>query len=236
MKVSDPVFFQIVGVLQDTLNRIQTNETLPEVYIPHSLAGMADRLYVKTQGRADVLGRPIAAQVYAIDSGQPVMETWTLETALRDYVYARPRFNLLLFAVFAVLGLILALTGVYGVIAHSVAQRTREIGIRLALGASFRQVVGMVMGLGAKLVAAGVLLGLLGSLASVRVLKGLVQNVSTFDPYSFVIVTILLLAAGLFAGFAGPARRPRRSGDHAARRVGEIGRMAAGKPPALLRP
>ncbi len=201
--------FQIVGVVKDTLNRIQTNETVPEIYIPYSLAGMADRLYVKSAGHAEALGKPIAAQVYAIDPGQPVMEIWTLETALRDYVYARPRFNLLLFAVFAGLGLILALSGVYGVMAHSVAQRTREIGIRLALGASFRQVVGMVMALGAKLVVAGVLVGLVGSLLSVRVLAGVVQNVSTFDPYAFLAVAVLLLAAGLLAGF-WPARRAAR--------------------------
>ena len=207
-KVADPSF-QIVGVVKDTLNRIQTNETIPEVYIPHTLTGMADRLFVRAQARAQGLGKPIAAQVYAIDPGQPVMDTWTLETALRDYVYARPRFNLLLFAVFAVLGLVLALFGVYGVIAHSVAQRTREIGIRLALGASFRQVIAMVLALGAKLVGAGVLLGLVGSLASVRVLSGLVRNVSTFDPYSFVLVTVILLAAGLFAGF-WPARKAAR--------------------------
>lgn len=206
--LTDPSF-QIVGVVKDTLNRIQTNETVPEVYIPHTLAGMADRLFVKSQARPEALEKPIAAQVYAIDPGQPVMDMGTLETALRDDVYARPRFNLLLFAVFAVLGLILALFGVYGVIANSVSQRTREIGIRLALGASFPQVIGMVLSLGAKLVAAGILLGLLGSLASVRVLSGLVRNVSTFDPYSFVAVTLLLFAAGLLASF-WPARRAAR--------------------------
>ena len=207
-RIADPSF-QIVGVVRDTVNRMQTNETLPEIYIPHTLAAMADQLFVKAQGRADPLAKAVAAQVYAIDPEQPVMEVQTLQTALRDYVYSRPRFNLLLFAVFAVLGLILALFGVYGVIAHSVAQRTREIGIRLALGASFPEVVGMVMALGAKLVGAGVVLGLVGSLACVRVLSGLVRNVSTFDPLSFAVVTGLLLAAGLLAGF-WPARRAAR--------------------------
>jgi len=207
-KLADPSF-QIVGVVKDTLNRIQTSETVPELYIPHTLTGMADRLFVRAQGRPEGLEKPIAAHVYAIDAGQPVMDMWTLETALRDDVYARPRFNLLLFTVFAGLGLTLALFGVYGVIAHSVAQQTREIGIRLALGASFRQVIGMVLSLGAKLVAAGIVVGLAGSLASVRLLSGLVHNVSTFDPYSFVAVTVLLFSAGLFASF-WPARRAAR--------------------------
>ncbi len=206
--LADPSF-QIVGVVQDSVNRVQTNETVPEMYIPHTLAGLADRLFVKGRGRPEGLGKAIAAQVYAIDPGQPVMEIQTLETALRDYVYARPRFNLLLLTVFAVLGLVLALFGVYGVIANSVAQRTREIGIRLALGATFRQVIGMVLGFGAKLVAGGIVLGLVGSLASIRLLSGLVQNVSIFDPYSFAAVTVLLFSAGLFASF-WPARRAAR--------------------------
>jgi ABC-type antimicrobial peptide transport system permease subunit len=206
--LADPSF-QIVGVVRDAMNRIQTNETIPEVYIPYTLAGMADRLFVKGQGRPDGLAKPIVAEVYAIDPGQPVMDIWTLDTALRDYVYARPRFNLLLFTVFAVLGLVLALFGVYGVIANSVAQRRREIGIRLALGASFGHVIGMMLSLGAKLVTAGILLGLAGSLASVRMLSGLVRNISIFDPYSFTIVTVLLFSAGLFASF-WPARKAAR--------------------------
>jgi putative ABC transport system permease protein len=101
------------------------------------------------------------------------------------------------------------LSGVYGVISNTVAQRTREIGIRFALGASLRQIIGMVLSGGAKLVAIGVVAGLIGSLASVRILSGLVHNVSTFDPYSFLAVALLLFAAGLVASF-GPARRAAR--------------------------
>jgi ABC-type antimicrobial peptide transport system permease subunit len=132
-----------------------------------------------------------------------------METLLAEYVYARPRFNLLLFAVFAALGLTLALFGIYGVISNSVAQQTREIGIRIALGASLRQVVGMVLWAGAKLLGMGIMVGLAGSLASVKVLSGLVRNVSTFDPYSFAGVTLVLFAAGLFASY-WPARRAAR--------------------------
>ena len=124
-------------------------------------------------------------------------------------MYAGPRFNLLLFTVFAVLGLTLALFGVYGVVANSVSQRTREIGIRIAMGANARQVIGMVLRGGAKLLGIGIALGLAGSLASVRVLSGLVRNVSTFDTYSFVAVTALLFGAGLLASFV-PARRAAR--------------------------
>lgn len=198
--------FQIVGVTKDKVNQISTQETIPEIYIPYTLAGMAERLYVLAQIQPELLDRAIREQVYSADRGQPVTEVKTLAALLGEYVYSRPRFNLLLFSVFAALGVTLALFGVYGVISNTVAQRTHEIGIRLALGASMRQVIAMVTGVGAKLVGAGVAIGLIGSLASVRVLSGLVQNISTFDPYSFVAVTVLLFAAGLFASF-WPARR-----------------------------
>src|SRR3954464_5925477 len=103
------------------------------------------------------------------------MEEQTMEALLAQYAYSRPRFNLLLFAVFAGLGMALALFGIYGVISHAVAQQTREIGIRIALGATVRAVVGMVMRIGAQLLAAGIAMGLVASLFSVKLLSGLVR-------------------------------------------------------------
>lgn len=198
--------FQIVGIAKDSINRISTHDTVPEIYLPYTPAGMADRVYVLSKAKPELLDKAVREQIYSVDRGQPVTEVKTLEQLLGEYVYSRPRFNLLLFTVFAALGLTLALFGVYGVISNTVAQRTHEIGIRLALGASLRQVIAMVMTVGAKLVTLGVAIGLIGSLASVRVLSGLVQNISTVDPYSFLAVTLLLFAAGLFASF-WPARR-----------------------------
>jgi predicted permease len=198
--------FQIVGIAKNTINRIATQDTIPEIFIPFTLAGIADRVYVLGSVRPETLDKAVREQVYAVDRGQPVTEDKTLETVLGEYVYSRPRFNLFLFTVFAALGLILALSGVYGVISNTVAQRTREIGIRFALGATLRQIIGMVLSGGAKLVGIRVVIGLIGSVASVRVLSGLVRNISTFDPYSFGAVALLLFAAGLAASF-GPARR-----------------------------
>jgi ABC-type antimicrobial peptide transport system permease subunit len=137
------------------------------------------------------------------------MDVKTVQAILDEWLYSRPRFNLLLFAVFAGLGLVLALSGIYGVISHSVSQQTREIGVRLALGARFGQVIGMIVGMGARLVGIGVLAGLAGSLACARVLSGLVRSVSTFDVYSFAGVAVLVFGAGLFASF-WPARRAAR--------------------------
>jgi putative ABC transport system permease protein len=201
--------FQIVGVVKDAVNRVSTNETWPELYLPYTLLGRSDRIFALGAGRPETLAAALKAQVYAVDPGQPLMEVKSMETVLAENAYARPRFNLLLFGVFAVLGLLLALFGIYGVISNSVAQQTREIGIRIALGASFRQVAGMVLGAGARLLGLGVAIGLGASLASVKLLSGLVQNVSTFDPYSFAAVAVLLFGAGIFASF-WPARRAAR--------------------------
>jgi putative ABC transport system permease protein len=195
--------------MRDTLNNIPEQEVMPELFIPYTLTGRADELVVVSKGRPDALISAIRAQVTAIDKDQPVTDVMTIETMLNDWVYSRPRFNLLLFSIFAALGLLLALLGIYGVISSSVAQRRHEIGIRMALGASFSQVVGMVLGSGMRLVGAGVTLGLVLSVLSVRVLAQQVWKLSTFDPYSFVAVAVLVVGAGLVACF-WPARAAAR--------------------------
>ena len=198
--------FQIVGVVNDAINDISNSETIPELYLPYTILGMADYLVVATAGPPTSLANTVRAQVYQVNKNQPVTDVATVEMMLSEYVYSRPRFNLLLFGIFGALGLVLALAGVYGVISNLVAQRTQEIGIRLALGARFSQVIGMILASGAKLVGAGILVGLIGSLLSVRVLASQVSKLSTFDPLSFIAVAALLLFAGLFASF-WPARR-----------------------------
>jgi hypothetical protein len=201
--------FVIVGIVADTVNQVGTAEIAPEIFLPHTVINRSDRIFIRGAGRAESLDKAVKTAIWAVDPVQPVMEDKSLETVLAEDAYAQPRFNLLLFTVFATLGLALALFGVYGVISHSVAQQTREIGIRIALGAGPRQVVGAAVSSGARLVAIGIAVGLGASLASVQVLSGLVRNVSTFDVYSFVGVTVILLAAGTFASY-WPARRAAR--------------------------
>jgi putative ABC transport system permease protein len=198
--------FQIVGIVNDAVNDVQNSDTIPELYVPYTILGMADYLVVATAGPPTSLANAIRAQVYQVNKNQPVTDIKTVEMMLREYIYSRPRFNLLLFGIFSALGLVLALAGIYGVISNLVAQRTQEIGIRLALGARFSQVIGMILASGAKLVMAGILVGLIGSLLSVRVLSSQVSKLSTFDPVSFIAVAALLLFAGLFASY-WPARR-----------------------------
>jgi len=198
--------FQIVGVVHDTVNRGFADEVWPEVYFPYSILGRADTLVALAQVEPTALTSAIRNEVYALDKDQPVTQVRTIAAALEEAIFSRSRFNLVLFAVFAALGLALAVIGVYGVISNAVAQQTQEIGVRIALGARFGDIAGMIVGRGLKLLGAGILLGLGGSLAAARLLAQQVWRVSPFDPVSFAAVSLLLLVVGLQACF-WPARR-----------------------------
>jgi predicted permease len=201
--------FQVVGVVKDTLNRGLTNEVMPEVYLPFTLTGRADRLVALAQADPASITKAVMSQVYSIDKDQPVTDVRTIDRVLQEGVYAGPRFNLALFAVFAALGLTLAVIGVYGVMSSAVAQQTHEIGVRMALGATPGKVSGMVVRRGLWLLLAGIAVGLLGSFLTARLLAGQIWNVSPFDPITFGAVSLILLIAGLQA-CVWPARRAAR--------------------------
>lgn len=201
--------FQIVGVVQDTLNQGLTNPVTPEVYLPFTALGVADQLVVRTEAEPAGVTRAVISKVYAIDRNQPVAFVRPLNAILNEDEYATPRFNLALLSVFAVVGLILAIVGVYGVMSSAVAQQTHEIGVRTALGADSGTIARMVMMRGSKLLLIGLALGLAGSFATVRLLASQVWNVSPLDPFAFGAVSVILLAAGLLA-CASPARRAAR--------------------------
>jgi predicted permease len=201
--------FQVIGVVGDTLNRGLAETVMPEVYVPYSVAGAANILAVRTHLDPLALSRSIVAQVYAIDENQPVMEVKPVDVLLKEYEYATPRFNLILLAVLATAGLILAVVGVYGVMSAAVAQQRHEIGVRIALGASAGAIARMVVTRGLWLLGAGLVLGLAGAGAIARLLARQVWNVPPFDPLAFGLVSLILLAAGLQACF-WPARRAAR--------------------------
>jgi ABC-type antimicrobial peptide transport system permease subunit len=159
----------------------------------------------------------VRAEVAALDRGQPLSDIRSLESALDDFVFAGPRFSLTLFAVFAALGLTLAVVGVYGVIAHGVSRRTQEIGVRMALGATAERIVSMVIGSGVKLILAGIAIGLVAASAAARLMQELIWNVSPWDPVSFAAVAALLLVVGLQATL-WPALRATRVNPVAALR------------------
>jgi putative ABC transport system permease protein len=201
--------FQVVGVVKDTLNRGLTDQVMPEVYLPFTVTGRADRLVALTQADPAGITKSVLNEVYSVDKDQPVTDLRTIDRVLQEGVYAGPRFNLALFAVFAALGLTLAVIGVYGVMSSSVAQQTHEIGVRMALGAGPGNISAMVVKRGAWLLLIGVAVGLVGSFLTARLLAGQIWNVSPFDPITFVAVSLILLIAGLQACF-WPARRAAR--------------------------
>jgi ABC-type antimicrobial peptide transport system permease subunit len=179
------------------------------VYFPYTITGRADMLVVLAQADPGALTNGIRSEIYAVDKDQPVTQVRTIATALEEGIFSRSRFNVVLFAVFAALGLALAVIGVYGVMSNAVAQQTQEIGVRIALGARFGDIARMIVGRGLKLTGAGVVLGLAGSLAAARLLAQQVWQVSPFDPVSFAVVSLLLLVVGLLACL-WPARRAAR--------------------------
>jgi ABC-type antimicrobial peptide transport system permease subunit len=142
----------------------------------------------------------------AIDRDQPLMDVEPVDRFIARFVAAGPKFNMVLFGVFAGLGLALVTVGIYGVIANSVARRTREIGIRMAMGATLGDVVRLVVGQGARLIAVGLILGLIGSFATARYLEGMLRGASPYDAASMLSVAGLLAAVGVLASWL-PARR-----------------------------
>jgi ABC-type antimicrobial peptide transport system permease subunit len=188
------------------MNSSRPGEVMADVYVPFTVTGRAGYLIVRSHSNAEAITNAVRSRVYELDRDQPVTEVMSMSMLLNDFVYSRPRFNLVLFSIFAGLGLALAVIGVYGVISQAVAQQTQEIGVRIALGAGFRDIAGMVLRSGMKLIGAGIALGLAGSLLAARVLEQQVWNVSTLDPLSFVAVSLILVVVGLQACF-WPARR-----------------------------
>jgi putative ABC transport system permease protein len=201
--------FQIVGVVNDVINRGLTREIAPELYLPYTTTGYADFLVVLTNTDPAALSKTVAAQVYGLDPDQPVTDVRTLSSLLNDWEYSGPRFSVVLLAVFAALGLTLAVVGVYGVVSNAVAQRTHEIGVRKALGADSGDVFRLVFRFGARFILPGIAIGLAASIAAARVLGSQLWHVSPHDPVALVSVVVLLLAVGFLACWV-PARRAMR--------------------------
>jgi len=201
--------FQIVGVMNDVVNRGLTREIAPELYLPYTLSGDSDFLVVLTNTDPAALAKPVAEQVYALDPDQPVTDVHTLSSLLNDWEYSGPRFSVVLLGVFAALGLILAIVGVYGVVSNAVAQRTHEIGVRKALGADSSDVLRLIFRFGARFILPGIAIGLAASIAAARVLRSQLWHVSPHDPVALASVVLLLLGVGFLACWV-PARRAMR--------------------------
>ena len=197
---------EIIGVAGDVKMRGLDIPTRPMVYWPHAeLPYLSMTVVVRTNGNPATMTGALEREVRALDKDQPISDVRTMHDWLSDS-FARARFATLLLGIFAVVALMLASLGIYGVMAYSVTQRTNEIGIRMALGASRANVVRLVLRRGLLLALSGVGLGLIGSLGLTRVLAGLLFGVSVTDPAIFGLVPILLLAVATMAVYL-PARR-----------------------------
>jgi putative ABC transport system permease protein len=177
------------------------------MYFTYEQAGLfAPRhVIVSTEVEPLSLAATVRKTVWEIDKDQPVSDISTMEDVLSESV-ARQRFSMLLLGIFAAVALALAAVGIYGVMSYSVAQRTREIGIRMALGAQGRDVLKLVIGQGMRLAFIGVTVGLIGAFALTRLMQSLLFGVSATDWLTFVVIAFLLAVVALLACYL-PARR-----------------------------
>jgi putative ABC transport system permease protein len=163
---------------------------------------------VRTQGEPMAALAAVRSAVRGVDPDLPLANVNTMETLVEQSTGPR-RFSMLLIGLFAGLAMLLASIGLYGVMSYTVTQRTRELGVRVALGAGAREVMGLVLGQGARLAVTGVAIGLVVSLAITRVMQGMLYGISATDPVTFVVIPLLLVAVALLASYL-PARRAMR--------------------------
>jgi putative ABC transport system permease protein len=199
----------IVGVVRHIHHYGPEKEGREQAYFPYQQRP-ARTMYLAIRTAADPasLAGAVREKVRGIDKDQPVYEVRTMNQLVSASV-AQPRLNLVLLGVFAAVALILAATGIYGVMSYSVTQRTHEIGIRMALGAGSTNVMRLVVGRGMVLAGVGVAIGLAAAFAMTRVMASLLFGVSATDPVTFVVIAIVLIVVALIASVI-PARRAVR--------------------------
>ena len=204
-------FVEIVGVARDGKYRVLAEDPMPYLYIP--LAQNFDPepvLQIRSSIAPATLIPEVQSQIFALDTNAPIEEIQTMKESLGGALgYFIFRLGASLAAAMGVLGLLLAVVGVYGVVSYAATQRTQELGIRMALGASPRQILALLLGQGARLVIAGLLFGLAGAWALSRAMSHMLVGVSPSDPLTYLSVAALLSFITLLACWI-PARRAMR--------------------------
>ncbi len=196
---------RVVGVVRD-MSQGQLVKVEPQVFVPFTQqTWFSASLVVRARTSAAAANRSVQSALWSIDATQPVSRLQTAEGLLGENL-DEPRLYTVLLGLFAGLSLMLAIIGIAGVMSYNVTQRTHEIGVRVALGATAADVLRLVVGQGMRFVLVGVAIGLLASLALTRLMKGLLFGVSTTDPTTFVVIPLLLAAVALVACLL-PARR-----------------------------
>jgi putative ABC transport system permease protein len=208
----------VVGVVARVkLERLSEQGGFVQVYLSALQATqLGGAVVIKTSMEPTLLAAAARQQVLAVDADQPIYGLRTL-TEVRDDSVAPERLNLTLLSIFAAVALLLAAIGLYGVISYAIAQRTQELGIRMALGASGADVLRLVIGQGIKLALAGVVIGLCGAWALTRLMRTLLFAVNATDPLTFIAIPLLLTFVALLACWI-PARRAAKTDPMAALR------------------
>jgi putative ABC transport system permease protein len=207
---------EIVGIVGDTKQAFEA-EPQPVTYVPYLqypidiLGGMYRNVSIvlKANGDAAAVAGSLRAAVHDVDRDQPLVRVRTMDEAMAESV-SQPRLRTALLALFSAVALVLSLIGVYGVMAYAVSERTHELGVRIALGASAADIRSLVVGHGARLAAAGIALGFAGAVAASRALQSLLFGVNALDPATFAAAAAGLAAAAIVATY-GPARRAART-------------------------
>jgi putative ABC transport system permease protein len=208
----------VIGVVADVKNNSLDEPEQPQLYLsfaqnPHIFAS----LVVRTNGEALGFSNAVRGAIWAVDKDQPVWKVRTMEWLLARSIGSQ-RLVMQLLALLSLLAMTLAAVGIYGVLSYSVSQQTRDIGVRLALGAQPRDILQLVLKHGLALALAGVGIGLVGSLAITRLLSGMLYGVTATDPLTFVGIVFLLTIVALLACWI-PARRATKVDPMVALRV-----------------
>ena len=206
---------EVVGIVGDMKQSFEADSNA-EMFVPFGqypdpiLAGMYLNvaLIVRTAGSPLDIVRSVRAAILEIDPGQPLVNVRTMEAAMAGTV-AQPRLQMTLLMIFASIAVALAAVGVYGIMAYTVSQRTPEIGVRMAVGASPNQVIAMVVWQGARLAVMGVVLGLIAAALAAGAMQAWLFDVKGLDPVTFAVAPIVLGLAALLASYI-PARRAAR--------------------------
>jgi len=207
--VPDPTF-EIVGIVRDVANSGPRGPTLPQVYLPFAFRGPSGLMFVlRTSTDPHRLVNVVRERIHATDRQVAILEPSTLEEGMKRAFYTRPRFSLLILGIFACAGILLVAFGVYGVLAYTVSEQTREIAIRMALGGERGHMIRMVVRAGLQLVGIGLLIGVGASVFTNRLLLSELWNTSPTDPAAFAGAASIIVAVGALACWI-PARRAVR--------------------------
>jgi predicted permease len=196
----------IVGIVADSRHAELSQKPAPTIFLDHMQAPMYfANLVVRTAAAPTAMAKSVERAIHSVDPNQAVYKVESMENVVEDAV-ARPRVESSLLTLFAGLALVLAAAGLYGVLAYSVSQRTREIGVRVALGAEPAQLIRGVIRDALLLVLPGIGIGLIGSLAITRLLRSLLYEITPNDPWTFAAVSAALITVAMLAAYV-PARR-----------------------------